>query len=649
MSGFFFSIVLIIISMYSYLLFHSLVELFSVSVAIIMFVVAWHTYKFSRNHFLMYLGCGYLWIALLDLLHTLIYKGMTVFPALTGGNPGTQFWIAARYLESLLLLTSPIFMDRALNRKYVMIGLAAITTAVVVAILGGQFPVAYLDGTGLTPFKVYSEYIIITIMISAGLFIYRRRALLDPRIYHIMLTGIALSIGADLAFTFYVSVYGLSNLIGHFFKLFSFWLIYEAIIHTTLHEPFVVMARGSSTYNAVPQPTVLLDRDGTLRQVNKAACRESGLSETELLGRRCHSLFHPVALNEKQCPPCRALRAGKELPPIELELDPERGWRKITLSPVGTSNRVNGMVQVSTDITQRKKAEAKLRTTLRNLDKTVERRTQELHAKVDELEQTRDQLVASEKMASLGRLVAGFAHEINTPVGIAVGAASQLLEVTGEITQMLSAEEVNEEELEEVLDTFTEASQLTLNNLRRAADLVQRFKRSSIDQATEELRYFEVREVIEDTLASLHNRLKKTRIQITINCSDELRIISIPGILEQILINCIQNSLMHGFNEKTRAGEIHIACGMKAGLLHMEYRDNGNGMDPDTLTHLFEPFFTTKRGGGGSGLGMYICYNLVHRHQGSLYCESELGKGVRFYLDLPTDSMTALQKQATSD
>lgn len=144
------------------------------------------------------------------------------------------------------------------------------------------------------------------------------------------------------------------------------------------------------------------------------------------------------------------------------------------------------MVQVSTDITQRKTAEADLQATLQGLDETVVRRTRELHAKLEELERTRDHLVACEKMASLGRLVAGFAHEINTPVGIAVGAASKLQDTVDEISQMLVSEVVNEAELEEVLSVITETAQLTLNNLRRTAELVQRFKQLSLDQSSEE-------------------------------------------------------------------------------------------------------------------------------------------------------------------
>lgn len=638
------SILLVLISLYSYLLFHSLVELFSIIVAITTFVVAWHTYSFSRNHFLMFLGCGYLWIALLDLFHTLIYKGMSVFPAMTGANLGTQFWIASRYLEALLLITAPVFLKQALNRKYVMLGLAAVTCTLIGSIMGGLFPDAYLDGVGLTLFKIYSEYFIITIMAVAGFFFYRRRTLLTPRIYRIMLVGIALTMSAELAFTFYVSVYGLSNLIGHLFKLYSFWLIYEAIIHTTLYEPFTIMARDSSTYNAIPQATVLLDRDGTLRQVNKAACRESGLGATELVGKDCHSLFHPAHLSRGFCSLCRALQVGEEVTPTELKLDNERGWRQFTLSLVGTGGRGDGMVQVSTNIDKRKRVEAELEATLNNLDRKVAQRTRELHTKVMELEQTRDQLVASEKMASLGRLVAGFAHEINTPIGIAVGAASQLQDAANEIRRMLASEELEEEELEEVLDIIVEGTGLTLNNLRRAAELVQRFKRSSMDRTSEELRHFRVRELLEDILLSLHNTLKKTQIKVVIECPEELRIISVPGLLEQVLVNLIQNSLIHGFDHDASKGEIHISCSSRD-TFHMVYRDNGKGMSPDTVEHIFEPFYTTTRG-SGSGLGMYISYNLVHRHHGTLYCESEPGQGVWFALDLPIGTMADLEEAA---
>ncbi|XOF33185.1 MAG: MASE3 domain-containing protein [Candidatus Electrothrix sp. YB6] len=638
------SSVLILLNLYSYLLFHTLIELFSVSVAIMMFVVVWHTYGFSGNRFLMYLGCGYFWIALLDLLHILTYKGMTVFPAVTGANTATQFWLAARSMEAFVLFSSSLFLTHPLKPTCAMPGLAGFTATALLSILFGCFPDAYLEGSGLTPFKVYSEYLIIFFIILSGVFMHFQRALLPPRLYRMILAAIALTVCAELAFTLYISIYDFSVLIGHLCKLFSFWLLYEAIIYTTLRKPFAVMARNSSTYNAVPLSTILLDRNGILRQVNKAACRESGLPEADLLGSRCHPLFHPAALREDECPLCRAVQTGEEVQPVELEIDRDRGWREFTLSPVGTSDRVTGMVQVSTNITRRKQAEEELQVTLHSLEETVARRTRDLHSKVEALEQSLEHLVASEKMASLGRLVAGFAHEINTPLGTAVGGASQLQDTADEISRMLLSEEVEEEQIEDAVSALTDASRLTLDNLHRAAELVQRFRRASIDQASDEMQYFQASELIWDVLSGLRSRLKETRIRVTVDCPDTLHIISIPGIIEQVLLNLVQNSLFHGFDNGAEEGEIRITCrGMKRSF-HLEYEDTGRGMSKDVLERLFEPFFTTKRGSGGSGLGMYTCYNLVLRQHGMLVCESEPGKGVWFSMDLPTGSLTDLDR-----
>ncbi|MCI5144246.1 MAG: sensor histidine kinase, partial [Candidatus Electrothrix sp. AR3] len=194
-------------------------------------------------------------------------------------------------------------------------------------------------------------------------------------------------------------------------------------------------------------------------------------------------------------------------------------------------------------------------------------------------------------------------------------------------------------------EIITETAGLTLHTLRRAAELVQRFKRSSMDQTSDELRYFEVREVLEDVLASLGNRLQTSKVQVIIDCPDKMSIVSVPGLLEQVLINLIQNSLLHGFDEENLGGEIYLACSVKKERFCLEYGDDGKGMSKETANRIFEPFFTTKRGSGGNGLGMYICYNLVHRHQGTLYCESELGEGVWFQLELPTASIAELEEQ----
>lgn len=253
-----------------------------------------------------------------------------------------------------------------------------------------------------------------------------------------------------------------------------------------------------------------------------------------------------------------------------------------------------------------------------------------LAEKVAELETTQNELVQAEKMASLGRMVAGFAHEVNTPVGIAVGAVSHTLESLAETERLLDAEEVTEDALRAGLNTCREASQLALANVQRAAAMVQSFKRTSVDQTSDQDRDFKPAQVIDDVFRGLHNTFKRTRIELMADCPDDLVLHGRAGALTQILGNLVMNSYLHAFAEGERAGEIRIALSLGADSeLRIDYHDDGAGMSEATLSHLFEPFFTTRRGQGGSGLGMYIVYNLVTQIlKGEIQCTSQPGQGM---------------------
>ncbi len=270
------------------------------------------------------------------------------------------------------------------------------------------------------------------------------------------------------------------------------------------------------------------------------------------------------------------------------------------------------------------------------LEQRVMERTAALNTKIEELVQTRNELLQSEKMASLGRLVAGFAHEINTPIGVAVGAASTLQEIAQMVTKMMQQEEVDEEELLSVLESVGEAADLTLSNLRRAVRLVSSFKRTAIDQSSDTSRLFNVKETIEDVNNSLHSKFKHTDITITINCLPTIVLYGLPGVLDQVLTNLMMNSLFHGFNDGKLGGQIIINVTFLEENKHLrlEYIDTGKGMEQSTVEKIFEPFFTTRRAHGGTGLGLYICYNLVTSQlHGSIICESQPNKGVRFIIE----------------
>jgi signal transduction histidine kinase len=252
------------------------------------------------------------------------------------------------------------------------------------------------------------------------------------------------------------------------------------------------------------------------------------------------------------------------------------------------------------------------------------------------LEATRSDLLESEKMASLGRLGAGFAHEVNTPIGVAVGAASQSLEVVGEMTRLIAQEEVTEEDLRDRLKILDETSTLALANLRRAAAMVQSFKRTAVDQSSEAERLFNLAEVIEDVKKTLNNSFKNTAIRIEVDCPVAICSFGPVGMLEQLLTNLLQNSRLHAFADGTMAGLIRIQASIYQDRIQLEFTDDGAGMDQNTLEHAFEPFYTTRRGSGGSGLGLYLVYNLVTQGLGgSIVCASQPGNGTRFTIEFP--------------
>lgn len=238
-----FAILLFIISRQNYLLFHTVSEIFSIIIACGIFMFAWNSRYMLENDYLLFLGVAYLFIAGVDLLHTLAYKGMGTFPG-EGANLPTQLWVLGRYLESFSLLIAPIFIKRKIYFKFTFFTFLAVLLFFLMTIFYWDiFPLCFVEGRGLTPFKKISEYIISLIFLGAIVFLYENRDEFNSKVFNLLLTSIVLTIFAELAFTYYVSVYGLSNLVGHYFKIISFLLIYIAIIETGLKEPFSILFR----------------------------------------------------------------------------------------------------------------------------------------------------------------------------------------------------------------------------------------------------------------------------------------------------------------------------------------------------------------------------------------------------------------------
>ncbi|MHA1448935.1 MAG: sensor histidine kinase [Candidatus Hodarchaeales archaeon] len=235
--GIFILFVLYLTSLYNYLLFHSLVELSSIVVAISIFIIVWNTRRMTDNQFVILLSTSYFAVAIIDLLHVMSYKGIELFTGYDTNLP-TQLWILARYFESTSLLIAVTFSWKLSYRK-TMLSYGFFTGFFTALIFLKIFPDCYIEGTGLTLFKILSEYVIITILIAVIVILYVRRGKIqiDSNTYKYLILACLMTISAELSFTFYISVYDISNLIGHFFKLFSFYMIYKAVVENCLQNP----------------------------------------------------------------------------------------------------------------------------------------------------------------------------------------------------------------------------------------------------------------------------------------------------------------------------------------------------------------------------------------------------------------------------
>jgi PAS domain S-box-containing protein len=306
------------------------------------------------------------------------------------------------------------------------------------------------------------------------------------------------------------------------------------------------------------------------------------------------------------------------------------------------NQRALRMVGTTQDITTLKSAEESLRRLNEELESRVDARTDdfrranaELRQTLEQLTQMQRQLLESEKMAALGGLVAGVAHEINTPLGVTVTAASHLRE---EALRIARAQSLDADDLAGFHATIGESSEIILRNLQRADRLIKSFKLVAVDQTTEERRSIELGAYLNDIMVSLGPSLKKTSHTVAIVCPEPVWLDTYPGALYQIVSNLVMNALHHAFTPE-QAGTITVDARRNDNVVELTYRDNGIGMSDEVRARVFEPFFTTRRGQGGSGLGLHVVYNLVTQLlKGSIRVDSAPGAGTVFEIFLPQNA-----------
>jgi len=615
----FLAALLILISRHDFLTFHTLAETFSIVISLIMFATAWTTFSFARSNYLILLACGYFWVGALDMAHTMSYKGMPFFEN-SGGNLATQFWISTRYFEALLLFLSPLFINRNVN-KYLTISIfGVIASLLFLMIVSGRFPIFFIEGSGLTEAKVLNEYIIIFILFLALFTITQNYKNIGIEKVSFILLSIILTICAELAFTFYVSVYGLSNLTGHILKIFSFWLIYQAIVTENLTKPYIKLKESAvlaqkqekiaekalndfkNQQNAIENHTMVsvTDLNGIITHVNEKFCTVSKYTREELIGRDhriLNSGYHSKAFFLQIWD---TISRGKfwHGDVRNKAKDGSIIWQTMTIAPLlSQQGEIQNYISLRTDITELKNAEHHL-----------------LLAKE----------AAEEASKSKSQFLAHMSHELRTPLNAIIGFSQMMKE--GFFGPL------GDKRYTEYAGDILASGKFLLDIVNDILDLTK-IEENKIEVDREAL---DIAEIVQSSVKILNSKAQEKNINLSIILPEE-----IPMIMgdrrhhKQILLNLISNALKF----TPEGGSIEVKVFVQDKFLYYNIKDNGIGIPADKLDKVLEPFGQVRADSihshEGVGLGLSLSKKLANLNGGDLEIESKVSVGTKISVYFP--------------
>lgn len=606
---------------YSYLLFHTLVELLGIAVAWAIFMITWNTRDFSDNRFLQILGIGYLAVSILELLHTLGYSGSGILPGFNTNFP-TQLWIAARFTETLTLLLALFRPTIQVSAEFLLFGFMLLVAALLVLILNGLFPDCWRDGSGLTPFKIISEYLIVTAAIAALVLLIRNRSFFDPGILPLLIAALAATILSEIFFTLYSSVVDLYNEIGHYLKVLSYYFIYQTIIENGLRNPYVLLfhdlernrdelrnseERFRLQLNNLPNAIHVWEKkedDFILAYCNGVARLKENPDVFSTIGVSLSDFTNvrPDLQNSIH----RCFDDGKNSRMETSYLMEDTGEVRHLI--VSFTRIPPDMVMVTTvDITEQKKSEEQLRQAKLEAEKA-------------------DRLKSA--------FLANVSHEIRTPLNAILG-----------FTDLLLDENTNDRQTK-FLRTISDSGELLLRLLDDILDI------SKIEAGQLEITNlpFSLYAVIESALDGGRGLIKKLGKNIELRASTVEQISSwIMG--DRLRLQQVLNNLMGNAVKFTEAGSIEFGLNLTSenGREELKFHvtDTGKGIPTDKMEVIFEPFrqsdMSDTRRYGGSGLGLAISRRLVELMNGRIYVESRTGEnhGSTFYVTIPYEPVDA--------
>lgn len=648
-----------ITSLYNYLLFHSIAEIFSIFIAFGIFMFAWNSRNFIENQYFMFIGIAYLFIGGIDLIHTLSYSGMGVFTGY-GTNLPTQLWISARYMESITLLIAPFFITHKIDAGHVCAVYAGITALLLGAIFYVDiFPACFIEGSGLTPFKKISEYMISLILAGSLIYIINKQRVFHPYIFKLLAASILLTITSELVFTFYISAYDLSNMMGHFLKIISFYLIYKAVIETGLKQPYSILLREikageaklgrlnlelekrvdertsdlkkeivekehiqkklsrshnllKAVFEGISDVLLVVDADFSLKLYNNAALTYFNIDPDLLSDMSLPDLLYPDQETVDTCPACHAVRTGKYTIFEHQDFPDHNRIAQVTIYPIKTSEfTTSGAILRISDITKS-----------RMLEK---------------------QMAHNEKLAAIGFLVAGIAHEINNPINFITFNLPILHDYLHLILPVMDTHAETHPDVDMFGMTYAEFREdifKLLDNMgygaKRVKTIISNLKTFSRTKNNKNKEFVDIHVMIDRSISICQGKIKKMVTSFETDIPDNLeRVYTDSECIEQVLINMLINAAQASDKPDSWVKLNVIKGDTQEKNVIIEIKDNGCGMNDETRKKIFDPFFTTKPGGEGTGLGLYLCHNMIQSLGGHINVESKPGEGSTFRIVLP--------------
>ena len=619
------------ISLVNYLFYHTLIELAGIIIAFTIFVIVWSTRKYSRNNMVIILAAGYLAVGLIDLLHTLAFSGMGIFPQFDSNAP-TQFWIVARYVEAAAFILAAFHLGNKIliRPRFWLYGFLGVSALLSFAVFTGYFPDSFVEGEGLTTFKIASEYIISAVFVASGIVFWRKRNYLGNYLLNLLLLAGTFTVLSELSFTLYIDVYGFFNYLGHIFKLFSIAFIYMGLIHESLTNPFRFLFKEVSDINEklaeseekfrniVEQSSDWVwevDREGKFTYSNPQVYKLTGYSPDEIVGRMFNDFMEPDGARNNSL--YFSEISDRQLPYLQHESAVQhREGHSLIFETNGVpvfdgQEELIGYRGISRDITERKKAEAKI-------------------------EQARYEAEQANRAKS--NFLANMSHEILTPMNVIMGTSeilnnSRLNPVQKEWSEMISE---SADSLLSIINDLLDYSALEVGRL-----------------ALTRVR-FDLHREVEQAVSSYVPVAREKGLNLTYSIDHDIPefVMGDPERLRQVLVNLVDNAIKF-----TDQGGVTVSLqpaddeantawnGSENSHRHSVYpvffsiRDQGIGIPPDRVGSLFQSFSKTDDSNmnkyEGTGLGLALSKSLVELMGGSIGVESTENRGSTFYFTIP--------------